>query len=135
MTTEFIRVLNGPSEDHNVIGFSDGVAGFPEDPRFFLFMHLKGFEYEPVDTASWHGSTVSDRYIEVRPPLSDRAVYEIGVLCVGGDWNDGRTLYQGGYYEGLFDPEDGAACCYFDNRHELPIDRHDEDTGFISWTD
>jgi len=114
MSNRYVRVYKGPEGDADVIGFSASATDAPDNPAFSSFLQERGYTGRSL-TAGWKdeddGSVrlaydepkripsegVSLRYVEVKPPMSDEHIQELGTLCVGG-FLDGEKI------EGIVDP-------------------------------
>jgi hypothetical protein len=110
MAIRRVRIYNGIAENSSVIGFSASAADTPAHPRFATFMALRGYSWK--ESIALPPGSVSYRHIEVRPPLSQEHIRELGILCVGGTV-DNVVDY------GIVDPyNDGVQV--LDNRAILP---------------
>ncbi|MGD0283984.1 MAG: hypothetical protein ABSB12_00065 [Candidatus Saccharimonadales bacterium] len=110
MSVRRVRIYNGIAENSNVIGFSASAVDAPSNPRFASFMAERGYTWN--EAIALPSGSVSCRHIEVRPPLSEKHIKELGILCVGGFIDD--KLYYG-----IVDPyHDGVQV--LDNRSKLP---------------
>jgi hypothetical protein len=97
MAFEQINVHDHPVIQAHILSFSEGIAEVPDDPAFRDFMQERGYEYETVDGAVIGGSAPT-RFLEVIPPLKERDVRDLGILCIGG------TLADSAYTFGIIDP-------------------------------
>ena len=100
MAIRRVRIYNSPEGGADVIGFSASATDAPDNPAFNRFFESRGYEVNHL-TAGWKEEGdgirfaydepqkippegVSLRYVEVRPPLSDEHIHDLGALCVGG---------------------------------------------------
>jgi hypothetical protein len=110
MSMRRVRIYKGNDSDSNIIGFSGSASNAPDKPQFAHFMMRRGYQWE--DTKERPEQSFSIRHIEVRTPLSEEHVKQLGTLCVGG-FLDGERI------EGIVDPyHDGTLV--LDNRKILP---------------
>jgi hypothetical protein len=122
MAIRRVRIYPGNESQSNIIGFSRGASDAVDNPRFAQFLNDKEYDWvEPIELAEndtgWQykapEGSVSWRHVEVRPPLKEEHIKELGFLCVGGYTEDNR------YIPGIVNPHhDGVMV--LDNRHERP---------------
>lgn len=113
MSIRQIRIYKGKPEFSNLIGFSAGATSAPDHPRFAEFMAKRMYEWDQIDARP--DGSVSLRHVEVRPPLSQAHLQELGALCVGGP-------LDGEYLEGIINPY-RERVVVLDNRLVLPDSR------------
>lgn len=79
---QHVRVYEGLQEHTSLVGFSDDAisAGYDED--IIDFLSDRGYDYRLADNTPEEG--VSFRYLEVKPPLNEADITDLGKLCIQG---------------------------------------------------
>lgn len=77
-----VRVHQQP--DATVIGFTEGVAAMADMPTLTEYMAEQGCKV--ADASDGPLPEYSKRFIEVRPPLSDEQIHDLGQLVIRSDF-------------------------------------------------
>lgn len=107
MAIQKVRIYPGLAPESNIIGFSGGVTDIPDKSEFAEFMSEKGYqtsELPPEDSPMYSGSY---RHIEVKPPIEEEHLQELGALCLN---------IADGYHDGV---------AVLDNRTQPPTVNYD----------
>ncbi len=108
MSYRRVRIYKSPEEGGDVIGFSKSASDVVDNPEFKQFFDTRRYSQENLQ-GNWkkfnaggvefvwdkpnkipkHG--VSERYVQLQPPLSEEHIQELGSLCLGG-FIDGKHV-------------------------------------------
>src|SRR5690349_12777561 len=101
MAIRKVRIYNGTEPETNIVGFSRSCADALDHPALAQFMTANGYAF--AETNLRPEGSLSERHIEIRPPLTPEHTKAFGGLCV----------------HEIVDPyQDGVAV--FDNRQQAP---------------
>src|SRR5581483_675485 len=98
MSMRRVRIYPGNDSESNLLSFSASAADAPGKPAFTEFMEGRGYTTRQADLEEIPETHIGGwLYVEVRPPLSEEHIRELGILCTGG-------MIDGQPVEAIVDP-------------------------------